>query len=112
MVLLTPEMVQMQIKVHSCWRRYDHYNIQYIVPSNEDCIKRFVEIMNGWIPGEEEFSQSGWTIDHSIFKSAGDPRLESGGTTLVKVEVYYAKFERSEGSGISGECSAAASMQS
>ena len=45
MVLLNIEMESLGVKVFAAWRRYSHYGVQYLVPDNEETLKRVNEIL-------------------------------------------------------------------
>ena len=90
MVLLNEEMIAMGVKIHATWRRYPHYNIEYIVPNDEESVKAFCRIVSNWYPGEQEFCGPGESVKECVFKTARDPRwARDQSTQIIKVECYY-----------------------
>ena len=71
------------------WRRYDHYNIEYIVPNGDKRVAAFCKIHSSRYPGEEEFCDLGDSVKEVHFKTARDPRCDKEGKTIIKAECYY-----------------------
>ena len=92
MVLLNLEMESLGVKIFAAWRRYSHYVVQFLVPDNEETLKRVNDILMTWAPGETDFCLEGDAIDTvEHFTDRDFIGRQLSGYHVIKCRVWYVK---------------------